>query len=68
MRDQLETRIGAVEHIQEEFGHEIREIKKEFARLAKLVEDRAESKVGHLQECSPSSTQPCPCFCQHPSP
>ena len=32
--DQLEARISALEHIKEKFGHEIREIKKELARLA----------------------------------
>ena len=68
MRDQLEARISVVEHIQEEFGHEIQEIKKELARLAKLIEDRAEAKVVHPQESSPSLTQACPYFCQHPSP
>ena len=47
MGDQLEARISAVEHVQEEFGHEIREIKKELARLAKLIEPRTEAKVVH---------------------
>ena len=68
MRDQLEARISVVEHIQEEFGHEIQEIKKELARLAKLIEDRAEAKVVHPQEFSPSPTQSFPRFGQHPNP
>ena len=68
MGDQLEARISVVEHIQKEFGHEIREIKKELARLAKLVEDRAEEKVVLLQEFSPFSTQPFLRFGQHPNP
>ena len=68
MRDELKARISAVEHIQKEFGHEIREIKKELARLAKLVEGRAKVKVMHPQESSPSPIHPCLRFCQHPSP
>ena len=46
----MEARISAVEQIQEEFGHEIQEIKKELARLAKLVEPRTEAEVGHPQK------------------
>ena len=45
MRDQLEAQIGVVESIQEEFGHDIRKIKKQLAKLTKLVEDHAENKV-----------------------
>ena len=56
MRDQLEARISSMEHVQEEFGHEIREIKKELARLAKLMESRTEAKVVQPQEFSPSPT------------
>ena len=47
MGDLLEARISAVEQIQEEFGHEIQKIKKELARLAKLVEPRTEVELGH---------------------
>ena len=43
MGDQLGARISSMEHIQKEFGHEIREIKKELARLAKLIESRTEA-------------------------
>ena len=45
MGDQLEARISAIESIQKEFGHDIREIKEQLARLTKLVEDCAEAKV-----------------------
>ena len=38
MGDSLETRINTVEHIQEEFGHDIQEIKGQLARLTKLIE------------------------------
>ena len=54
--DQLEARISSIEHIQEEFGHEIREIKKELARLATLMESRTKAKVVQPQEFSPSPT------------
>ena len=38
MGDSLETRISTVEHIQEEFGHDIQEMKGQLARLTKLIE------------------------------
>ena len=68
MGDQLEARISSMEHVQEEFGHEIREIKKELSRLAKLIKFRTEAKVVQPQEFSPSPTQPFPHFGQHPNP
>ena len=39
MGDRLEARIDAIENIQEEFGHDIREIKEQLARLTSLLED-----------------------------
>ena len=39
MRDRLETRLSAIENIQEEFGHDIREVKKHLAILTSLFED-----------------------------
>ena len=68
MRDLLEARISAVKQIQEKFGHEIQEIKKELVRLAKLVEPRTEAEVGHPQKSSLSPTRLGPRFCQFPSP
>ena len=38
MGDSLETRISIVEHIQEEFGHDIQEMKGQLAKLTKLIE------------------------------
>ena len=38
MGDSLETRISTVEHIQEEFGHDIQEMKGQLAKLTKLIE------------------------------
>ena len=60
MGDQLEARISAIESIQEEFGHDIREIKEQLAKLTKLVEDCAEAKV--VQPRNPSPPNLCPCF------
>ena len=62
MRDQLETRISVVECIQEEFGHDIREIKEELVKLVKLVKNRARVKILYLQESSPPLIQPSPHF------
>ena len=36
--DSLEARISIMENIQEEFGHDIQEIKSQLVRLTKLVE------------------------------
>ena len=41
MEDQREARIGAVENIKEEFGHDIREIKERLARLTGLLENHS---------------------------
>ena len=38
MGDSLEVRISIVEHIQEEFGHDIQEMKGQLAKLIKLIE------------------------------
>ena len=40
MGDSLEAQINTVEHIQEEFGHDIQEMKRQLARLTKLIERR----------------------------
>ena len=39
MEDRLEARLSAIKNIQEEFGHDIREVKEHLARLTKLFED-----------------------------
>ena len=56
MGDLLEAWINAVKQIQKGFGHEIQEIKKELARLAKLVESRTKEEIGHPQKSSLSSS------------
>ena len=53
MGDQWETRIGAIENIQEEFGHNIREIKERLAKLITLLEDHIRTEVVHLRGPSP---------------
>ena len=60
MGDQLEARISVIENIQEEFEHDIREIKEQLVRLTKLIEDRAEAKVIQPQNSSPPNL--CSCF------
>ena len=59
MRDQWEAQIGAIENIQEEFGHDIREIKERLVRLTSLFEDmaihpRGPSPLPHQQVLRPS--------------
>ena len=39
MGDSLEARINIMENIQEEFGHDIQEMKGQLARLTKLIEE-----------------------------
>ena len=68
MGDQFEARISAIESIQKEFGHDIREIKKQLARLTKLVEDHAENKVVQPRESSPLVTQLSHHFVPYPNP
>ena len=53
MGDQWEARIGAIENIQEEFGHDIREIKEQLARLPSLLEDHIRTEVVHPRGPSP---------------
>ena len=47
MGDQWEARIGAIENIQEEFGHDIREIKERLAKLTSLFEDHIKIEAAH---------------------
>ena len=47
MGDRLEARISAIENIQEEFGHDIREMKEQLARLTSLLEHHIRTKVVH---------------------
>ena len=47
MGDHLEARINAIENIQEEFGHDIREMKEQLARLTSLLKDHIKSETVH---------------------
>ena len=53
MGDRLEAWISAIENIQEEFGHDIREIKERLARLTSLLEDHIRTEVVHPRGPSP---------------
>ena len=66
--DQWKARISAIENIQEEFGHDIREIKEQLVRLTKLIKDRAEARVVQPRESSPSVPQFSPHCFPHPNP
>ena len=60
MGDQWEARIGAIENIQEEFGHDIQEIKEQLARLTSLLEDHIRTEVVHPRGQSQSPNQQVP--------
>ena len=47
MGDLLEARINAIENIQEEFEHDVREIKERVAKLISLLEDHIKAKAVH---------------------
>ena len=49
MGDQWEARISAIENIQEEFGHDILEIKERLARLTSLFEGHIKTEAVHPQ-------------------
>ena len=53
MGDQWKARIGAIESIQEEFGHDIREIKERLAILTSLLKDHIKTVVVHPRGPSP---------------
>ena len=57
MGDQWEARIGAIKKIQEEFGHDIWEIKEHLARLTSLFEDHIKTEVVHPRGPSPVPNQ-----------
>ena len=60
MGDQWEARISAIKNIQEEFGHDIREIKERLARLTSLFEDHIKTEAVHSRGPSPLSNQQVP--------
>ena len=54
MGDRLEARLSTIENIQEEFGHDIREVKEHLARLKSLLEDYIRTQAVHPQGPSPN--------------
>ena len=57
MGDRLEAQISAIENIQEEFGHDIREVKEHLARLTSMFEDYIKTQVVLPRGPSPVPTQ-----------
>ena len=55
-----EAQISAIENIQEEFGHDIREIKERLVRLTNLLEDHIKTEVVHPRGPSPLPNQQVP--------
>ena len=49
MGDRLEAWISAIENIQEEFGHDIREVKEHLVRLTSMFEDYIKTKQCFLE-------------------
>ena len=47
MGDRLEARISAIENIQKEFGHDIREMKEQLTRLTSLFKDHIKAEAVH---------------------
>ena len=60
MEDQWKARISAIENIQEEFGHDIREIKERLARLTSLFEHHIKIEAVHPRGPSPLPNQQVP--------
>ena len=60
MGNRLETRIIAIENIQEEFGHDIREMKEQLARLRSLFKDNIKTEAVHPRGPSPLPNQQVP--------
>ena len=60
MGDRLEARISAIENIQEECKHDIREVKEHLARLTSLFEDHIKTQTVHSRGQSPLPNQQVP--------
>ena len=57
MRDQWEARISAMKNIQEEIGHDIREMREQLVRLTNLFEDHIQIEAMHPRDPSPLPNQ-----------
>ena len=60
MGDQWEARIGAIENIQKEFGHDIREMREQVTRLTNLFENHIKIEAVHPRGLSPLPNQQVP--------
>ena len=60
MGDQWEARISAMENIQEEFGHDIQEMREQLVRLTNSFENHIKIEAVHPRGLSPSSNQQVP--------
>ena len=60
MGDRWEARISAMENIQEEFGHDIREVREQLIRLTNLFENHIKTEAVHPRGLSPSPNQQAP--------
>ena len=58
MGDQLEARTNTIKHIQEEFRHDVREIKGQLHKLTKLVEEHTGIMLENTHGSSSLSLQP----------
>ena len=60
MGDRLEAPISAIENIQEVFGHDIRELKEQLAKLTSLFKDHIKAEAVHPRGQSPLPNQQAP--------
>ena len=60
MGDRWEARINAMENIQEEFGHDIREMREQLIRLTNLFENHIKTDAVHPRGQSPFPNQQVP--------
>ena len=69
MANQLKAQISAIKNIYEEFGHDIRKMKEQLAKLTQLVEDHTKFMAMNSQGLSSYLVQPTShTFPHHPYP
>ena len=57
MGDRWEARISTIENIQEEFRHDIREMREQLIRLTNLFENHVKTEAVHPRGPSPLPDQ-----------
>ena len=60
MGDRLEAQVNTIENIQEEFGHDIWEVKEQLIRLTNLLENHMKIEAVHPRGLSPLPNQQIP--------